>query len=137
MRPRVKGAALLLLAFGLGGIEGALGFNLYQTWLAERRPLDSARSHHAGLQRLPAALALRPEQQERVEAILREAEQEVARLREEIDPRVYALWTHARVRIRSVLDADQQAQFNALMAGAGPWAGRFPVPRLGAYTQVP
>jgi hypothetical protein len=111
MKPRGLVAALLVVAFVLGGIEGALGFSLYQTWIVWWR-LPETRFQQDRLRRLPKELALRPEQQEQVEAILRETEQEVARLRAEIDPEVQATWGRARARIRDVLDAEQQAKFN-------------------------
>jgi Spy/CpxP family protein refolding chaperone len=115
MRPRAKGALLLLLAFLLGAAAGALGFGLYQTrmgWWHPRR--DSARFQQFLLKRLTRELDLRAEQQQQVETILRETGQEFARLREEVGPRVRDIRMHTREKIQAILSPDQQRKFAAL-----------------------
>lgn len=115
MRPRVKGALLLLVAFLLGTATGALGFGLYQAragWW--HPPRDPARLQQFLVRRLTRELDLRPDQQQQVEAILRETGQEFARLREEIGPRVLDIRGRSREKIRAILSPEQQAKFEAL-----------------------
>jgi Spy/CpxP family protein refolding chaperone len=115
MTPRVKGALLLLLAFVLGATAGALGFGWYQArtgWWGPRR--DPVRFQQVVLRRLTRELELRSEQQQRVEAILRESGEEFARLRQEIRPRFQAIRERSRDRIREILDPEQRARFEVL-----------------------
>ena len=115
MRPRLKGALLLLLAFVLGAGTGALGFGLYQTrtgWWGARR--DAGRFQQIMLERLTRELDLRGDQQQQVEAILRESGEEFARLRQEIRPRFQEIRKRSRDRIRALLDPGQQAKFETL-----------------------
>jgi Spy/CpxP family protein refolding chaperone len=115
MRPRVKGALLLLLAFLLGTAAGGLGFGLYQVRGGWRHPpRDSERARQFVLKRLTRELDLRPEQQQQVEAILRETGRELARLREEVGPRVRDIRGRSREKIRAILNPEQQAKFEAL-----------------------
>lgn len=115
MRPRVKGALLLLLAFALGVATGALGWGLYQErtgWWGPHR--DPERFRQILLQRLTRELGLTADQRRQVETTLREAGQEFARLREEIGPRVRDIRARSREKIRAILSPDQQAKFEAL-----------------------
>lgn len=122
MRPRVKGALLLLLAFLLGTAAGGLGFGLYQVRAGWRHPpRDSERARQFVLKRLTRDLDLRPEQQQQVEAILLETGQEFARLREEVGPRVRDIRGRSREKIRAILNPEQQAKFEAL---ANEWERR-------------
>ncbi len=114
MTTRVKGGLLLLLAFLLGVAAGALGFGLFQVRMGWRPPRDPARFQQFLLKRLTRELDLRPDQRQQVEAILREAGQEFARLREEIGPRVREIRARSRDRIRALLDPEQQARFETL-----------------------
>jgi hypothetical protein len=116
MTPRVKGALLLLLAFLLGTAAGALGFSLYRSragWWGP--PRNAERFREIVLRRLSRELDLRPEQRQQVEAILHEAGDQFARLREEIRPRFREIRDRTRDRIRTLLDADQQTRFQAFM----------------------
>lgn len=115
MRPRLKGALLLLLAFALGAGTGALGFGLYQSragWWGPRR--DAGRFQQLMLKRLTSELNLRADQQQQVEAILRESGEEFARLRQEIRPRFQEIRERSRGRIRALLDPGQQVKFETL-----------------------
>ncbi|MCX5735167.1 MAG: hypothetical protein NTW68_12680 [candidate division NC10 bacterium] len=115
MRARAKGALLLLVAFGLGALAGALGFGVFQTragWW--RGPQEPGQLQQRVLAHLTKELDLRPDQQELVKGILGEVGQEFSRLREEIGPRFRDIRTRSRDRIRSVLDTDQQAKFDNL-----------------------
>jgi hypothetical protein len=77
MRPRMKGALLLLLAFGLGIAGGAAGFGLYHTRLGGwRSPEGAARFQDRILSRLTKEIDLRSEQRQKVETVLKEAGQE-------------------------------------------------------------
>lgn len=116
MRPRVKGALLLLVAFLLGTACGALGFALFRShagwWGA---PRDAARFQEMVIKRLTRDLDLRPEQRQQVQTILREAGDQFTRLREEMRPRFIDIRDRTRDRIRVLLDADQQSRFQTLM----------------------
>ncbi len=115
MRPRVKGALLLLLAFALGVATGGLGWGLYQGrtggWGPHR---DPERFRQVLLQRLTRELGLTADQRQQVEAILRQAGQEFARLREEIGPRIRDIRVRSREKIRAILSPAQQAKFEAV-----------------------
>lgn len=116
MRPRLKGALLLLLAFLLGVAAGASGFAVYRSrvgWWGSSRGADRAQEHV--LRRLTRELDLRPDQRQQVEAILREAGDQFGRLREEMRPRYREIRERTRDRIRALLDADQQPRFQVFM----------------------
>jgi Spy/CpxP family protein refolding chaperone len=66
------------------------------------------------LKRLTRELGLQPEQQQQVEAILRETGQEFARLREDIGPRVRDIRGRSREKIRAILSPEQQVKLEAL-----------------------
>jgi hypothetical protein len=115
MRSRVKGALLLLLAFGLGVVGGAVGFGVYHTRFGDwRSPQGAGRFQHFILKRLEKELDLRQDQRQQVEAVLKEAGQEFSKLREEIGPRFRDIRNRARDRIRGALDAAQQVKFEAV-----------------------
>lgn len=113
MRPRLKGTLLLLLAFGLGVVGGAVGFGVYHTRFGDwRSPGGAAGFQERVLSRLTKELDLRQEQQQKVEAVLEEARQEFAKLREEIGPKFRDIRTRTRDNIRAVLNAAQQVKFD-------------------------
>jgi Spy/CpxP family protein refolding chaperone len=128
MRPRVKGALVLILAFLLGAVTGGVALSLYQMhagwWWHSRE--DGARFQQFLLRRLTRELDLRPDQRARVEVILRESGAAFARLREDIRPRFREIRTQTREQIRAVLDAEQQQKFERLTAegrGSTGWWG--------------
>ena len=115
MRPRVKGALLLVLAFVLGGATGAMGFAVYQARMSWwHGPRDPEQLQQQVLRRLTRELDLRPEQRQQVEGILRDASQEFARLREEMGPRLRDIRGRTREMIRAILNPEQQAKFQTL-----------------------
>ena len=135
MRPRMKGALLLLLAFGLGIAGGAAGFGLYHGRFGDwRSPEGAARFQDRILSRLTKELDLRSEQRQKVEAVLKEAGQEFSRLRDEIGPRFREIRDRSKARIRAVLDSAQQTKFDTVSQewerrmerwrGRGPGDGR-------------
>lgn len=140
MKPGVKGAVLLLLAFGLGVIGGAVGFAVYHTRFGDwRSPEGAARFQHRIVSRLTKDLDLRPDQRDRVEAVLKNARQEFSRLREEIGPRFREIRSRTRDQIRALLDATQQAKFDTLSQEwerrAARWRARFSVENRDAKAQ--
>jgi Spy/CpxP family protein refolding chaperone len=115
MRPRIKGAIFLLLAFGLGVVGGAVGLGLYHTRFGDwRSPEGTARFQDRILTRLTKELELGSEQRQKVEAVLKETGQEFARLRDEIGPRFREIRDRSKERIRAVLDAAQQTKFDTV-----------------------
>ena len=113
MRPRVKGALLLCLAFVLGAGVGAAGFGIYTIRFGW--PPRGERFPDFVLRRLDSELSLRPEQRQKVEAILGETREEFDRLRREIRPQFQAIMNRSRDRIKAELDAGQQAKFDTLV----------------------
>lgn len=112
MKPRMKGALLLLLAFGLGAAAGGLGYRGYLDRAAGWRKADRAeRMEQVTLRRLTRELNLTADQQGRVEGLLRESGEEFRRLRGEITPRFRELRVRTEGRIRELLDAGQRAKF--------------------------
>jgi hypothetical protein len=131
MRPRVKGALLLLLVFGLGAVCGAAGFGLYHVRFGDwRAPDRETRFQDRILSRLTKQLGLREEQRQKVEAVLKETGQEFTRLRDEIGPRFREIRSRSQERIRALLDAAQQTRFDALAQNwdrrIEGWRGRGP-----------
>jgi hypothetical protein len=118
MTSRVKGALLLTLSFGLGCLAGAAAYKLAldrpPAWRGG--PDRAERFEKAVLKRLARDLSLQPQQEQRVETILRETGQEFRRLRDEIGPRFDEIRKHGEERIRGVLDREQQGRFTELVA---------------------
>ena len=113
MRPRLKGTLLLLLAFGLGVVGGAVGFGVYHTRFADWRTQGgAARFQERILSRLSKELDLRADQRQKVEAVLQETSQDFAKLRAEIGPKFREIRERAREEIRAALDAAQQVKFD-------------------------
>lgn len=116
MSPRIKGAALLILSFGLGCVAGATAFKLMSDRTAYwRGPDRGERFEKAVLGRLTRELDLRTDQQQQVETVLRDSAQEFRRLRDEIGPRFGDLRRRGEERIRAVLDQEQRAKFAELV----------------------
>lgn len=116
MRPRVKGALWLLLAFGLGCAAGGLGLALLQERPGFGRPPERGEEfRQAVMDRLTRELGLSEGQQGAVRAIVQETGQEFRRLREEIGPRYQAIRTGSQARIREQLDEAQRRKFEELV----------------------
>jgi hypothetical protein len=117
MSARTRATLVVVLAFVLGVAVGSLGLGIYVARTGGRLPFASpARFQASMLHRLTRELDLRPEQRERVEAALKETGGEFARLREEMRPRFQEIRNRSRERIRTILDGEQQAKFDALSA---------------------
>jgi hypothetical protein len=115
MSSRGRASLLLIAAFVLGLVVGALGMGLYVAQAGGRLPLARAESFPSSmLRRLSRELDLRPDQRERVEAVLQETGQEFSRLRDELRPRFRDIRARSRDRIRALLDREQQADFERL-----------------------
>ncbi len=116
MNPRAKGALLLLLAFLLGVASGATGFAVYRSrWGWREAHENPARFQQVALKRLTRDLHLRPDQQQQVEGILRDAGAQFMQLRAEIRPRFQEIRLQTQTKIRALLDADQAKEFAALL----------------------
>jgi hypothetical protein len=122
MRPRLKGALLLTLAFVLGGVAGGLGYGVLHARWGWGEPVPGPRGSQRLLRELDRELRLTAEQRRAVEAILRETGQEFGRLREEVGPRFREIRARSRARIREVLDPAQGDRFDAI---ANRWEERF------------
>ena len=114
MRPKAKGALLLVVAFLLGVAAGGLGFGVYKARFGHRPGPEQFQA--MVLHRLSRELDLQPEQQERVRTILRESGQDFARLRDEMRPKFQEIRAKTGDQIRGTLNASQQAKFDELRA---------------------
>jgi hypothetical protein len=66
------------------------------------------------MKKLSRDLDLRDDQKPKIQAIVEAKGREMEKLREEWRPRMEAAWAHARTEMRSVLDDQQWAKFEAL-----------------------
>ena len=117
MKPRIKGALFLILAFLLGVGAGAFGFGIYEVrggWGGSG--VRGQRFQRYILGRLDRELNLTPAQHEKVESALQETRLEFQRLREEMRPRFREIVGRSRERIKAALDPAQQAKFDAIVA---------------------
>ena len=124
MRPRLKGALLLTVAFVLGLVAGGFGAGVLQSRWGWHAPWGGPRFQQRMLHRLDRELGLTAAQREQIDAIIRETRQEVARLREELGPRFRDVRLRTRARIREVLDPAQRDKFDALAARWEQWGPR-------------
>jgi Spy/CpxP family protein refolding chaperone len=114
VRPWLKGALLLTVAFVLGVAAGAVGSAHWRAKWSDLGP--GSRASRAMLRHLDRELGLAPAQREQLEAILRETGQEFGRLRDEVRPRLREIRLRSRARMREVLDPAQRERFDALAA---------------------
>ena len=117
----MKRSLALVNVFGvllLGIVIGAMGMHLFY---AQRFPGPPGRHGPGGgmhrpafAERLERQLDLTPEQQSRIEEIVRESRLRGRELHEELLPRVRSQMDETRRRIREVLTLEQQVKFDEL-----------------------
>jgi predicted nucleic acid-binding Zn-ribbon protein len=90
-----------------------MGYGVYYARFSDWRTQGgSARFEERVLSRLTKELDLRSDQRQKVEAVLEEARNEFAKLREEIGPKYRDIRNRTRDSIRAALDAAQQVKFD-------------------------
>ena len=109
-----KAVFLLLVVFVLGIALGAVGTYLAggRAWGAKLEGHGSQDRRARMLAQLTEALALAPDQQKQVDAILAEMQAKYAAIHEQISPQTAQLRQQGRERIRSLLTPEQQPKFD-------------------------
>ena len=111
---RVKVLLAFLTVFLLGFAVGAMSLTVYH-----RRVETGRQSTWTGrfdreryVRQMTEAVGIRPEQMAALNAILDETREEFLALRKRLNPQFDEIRARARIRIRGILDAEQQARFN-------------------------
>jgi hypothetical protein len=112
-RTRLKIWLVLAVVFILGSVTGSALTGLYRSRASGNRPEKAA---HDRFDRMRHELNLSEEQTKSVSAILDETRNEYRALRSELRPRFEEPRQKARVRIRALLNAEQQQKFDAMTA---------------------
>ena len=117
---RNKARMVVLTVFVIGVAAGALSMNLYQGRGA--RPRGSRATPVAIVDKMKGRLSLRPEQSERIEAILKDTFNQYDTIRqdaspcfEQIKPRFDAVRQASRDKIRAQLSAEQLSEFEKMV----------------------
>ena len=113
----VKVRLAFVSIFILGIAAGALGASVYYRWIEPGRPSGWAGKfdRERYVKQMTEAVGLQPEQMGALNTILDETREEFLALRERLRPQVDEIRQRARVRIRGVLNADQQGRFEAFV----------------------
>jgi hypothetical protein len=109
-RTTLKIWVVLVVVFVLGGVTGAALTGL----LRSRASGDRAGSREQRFEKMRNELNLDDRQTAAVRAILDETRNEYRALRTELRPRFEEPRLKARAKIRALLNADQQAKFDAM-----------------------
>lgn len=109
-----KAVFLLLVVFVLGIALGAVGAYLAggRAWGAKLEGHGSQDRRARMLAQLTEALALTPDQQKQVDAILAEMQAKYVAIHEQISPQTAQLRQQSRERIRSLLTPEQQPKLD-------------------------
>jgi len=113
----VKVRLAFVSIFILGIAAGALGASVYHRWVEPGRPSGWAGKfdRERYVKQMTEAVGLQPEQMGALSAILDETREGFLALRERLRPQFDEIRQRARVRIRAILDADQQGRFEAFL----------------------
>ena len=114
---RVKVRLAFVSIFILGIAAGVLGVSIYSGRIEPGRPSGSAGrfDRERYVKQMTVAVGLQPEQMGALNAILDETREEFLALRARLRPQFDEVRQRARVRIRGILNADQQRRFEALV----------------------
>lgn len=105
-----KAVLLVMLVFVLGIALGALG-----TYVVTRSVQAEGARHHNALALFTRDLNLTQQQQQQIEAILRDVRAQYAAIHEKVDPEYDAARKQGRDRIRAILTPAQRPKFEELM----------------------
>jgi len=114
---RVKVRLAFVSIFILGIAAGALGVSIYYGRIEPGRPSGSAGrfDRERYVKQMTGAVGLQPEQMGVLNAILDGTREEFLALRARLRPQFDEVRQRARVRIRGILNADQQGRFEAFV----------------------
>ena len=115
-RTRLKIWLVLVVVFLLGGVTGAALTGLYRSRASADRSESRERAMNERFEKLRQELKLDDQQTTAVRAILDETRNEYRNLRTELRPRFEEPRLKARARIRTLLNAEQQQKFDAIVA---------------------
>jgi Spy/CpxP family protein refolding chaperone len=113
-RTRLKIWLVLIVVFVLGSVTGAALTGLYRS-RASGGERSEARMHER-FEKMRRELSLTDQQTNSVRAILDETRNDYRTLRTELRPRFEEPRQKARVRIRALLNPEQQQKFDAMIA---------------------
>lgn len=137
-RSRVTAIALLAAMFAFGSVTGVAVGRVW-TMRDVRRMMEGPPGEaRAGfrLEALRRHLDLRPDQTERIRAVITEADAERDKLMATCGPGLDDLRRRTDAKVREVLDEDQRKRFDEIgkrrggggRGGGGPWVGGPPPP---------
>jgi len=114
---RVKVRLAFVSIFILGIAAGALGVSIYYGRIDPGRPSGWTGSfdRERYVKQMTGAVGLQPEQMGVLNAILDETREEFLALRARLRPQFDEVRQRARVRVRAILNADQQGRFEAFL----------------------
>jgi hypothetical protein len=114
---RVKVRLAFVSIFILGIAAGALGVSVYYRGIDPGRPSGWTGSfdRERYVKQMTEAVGLQPEQMGTLNAILDETREGFLALRARLRPQFDEVRQRARVRIRGILNADQQGRFEAFL----------------------
>ena len=115
-RTRLKIWLVLIVVFVLGSVTGAALTGLYRSRASGDRPEARERAMHERFEKMRRELSLTDQQTASVRAILDETRNDYRTLRTELRPRFEEPRQKARVRIRALLNPEQQQKFDAMVA---------------------
>ena len=113
----VKVRLAFVSIFILGIAAGALGASVYYRWVEPGRPSGWAGKfdRERYVKQMTEAVGLQPEQMGALSAILDETREGFLALRERLRPQFDEIRQRARVRVRAILNGDQQGRFEAFL----------------------
>jgi Spy/CpxP family protein refolding chaperone len=109
-----KAVVLVILVFVLGIALGIVGTYLV-TSRVEAARAEGSRNHTNTLAIFTKDLNLSPEQQQQIEAILRDIRAQYAAIHQNMDPEYEQARKQGRDRIRQILTPDQKPKFEELL----------------------
>ena len=116
-RMRIALWVALVVVFSLGCVTGASLDGLYRSRARNMHSENrGARSTDQLLDNMRRDLTLNDQQSQQIRAILDDTRNQYRALRTEVKPRYETIRQQARTKIRSVLSAEQQQRFDAIVA---------------------
>ena len=117
IQTRVKVRLAFVSIFILGIAAGVLGVSIYSGRIDPGRPSGwtGRFDRERYVKQMTEAVGLQPEQMGALNAILDETREEFLALRARLRPQFDEVRQRARVRIRGILNADQQGRFEAFV----------------------
>jgi hypothetical protein len=114
---RVKVRLAFVSIFILGIAAGVLGVSIYYGRIDPGRPSGGTGrfDRERYVKQMTEAVGLQPEQMGALNAVLDETREEFLALRARLRPQFDEVRQRARVRIRGILNADQQGRFEAFV----------------------